>query len=44
MFDHSKTLKILGGEIYVESQIDIIFESLSGSSNQFKLNCSMKKN
>ena len=27
MFDHLNTLEILGGEIDVESQIDIIFES-----------------
>ena len=28
MFDHLNTLEILGGEINVESQIDIIFKSL----------------
>ena len=39
MFDHLNTLKILGGEIDAESQIDIILESMSDSFNQFKLNC-----
>ena len=43
MFDHLKTLEILGNEINVESQIDIILESLPDSFNQFKLNCSMNK-
>ena len=33
MFDHLNTLEILGGEIDVESQIDIILESLPDSFN-----------
>ena len=33
MFDHLNTLEILGGEIDVESQIDIIIESWSDSFN-----------
>ena len=43
IFYHLNTLEILGGEIDVESQIDIILESLSDSFNQFKLNYSMNK-
>ena len=43
MFDHLNTLEILGGEIDVESQIDIIFESHLDFFNQFKLNYSMNK-
>ena len=43
MFGYLNTLEILGGEMDVESQIDIIFESLPDSFNQFKLNCSMNK-
>ena len=43
MFDHLNTLEILGGEINVESQIDIILESRPNSFNQFKLNCIMNK-
>ena len=42
MFDHLNTLEILSGEIDAESQIDIILESLPGSFNQFKFNCSMR--
>ena len=43
IFDHLNTLKILGGEIDAESQIDIIPKLLSDSFDQFKLNCSMNK-
>ena len=43
MFDHLNTLKILSGEIDVESQIDIILESLSNSFDQFNLNSSINK-
>ena len=43
MFDHSNTLEILGDEINVESQIDIILQSLPNSFNQFKLNYNMNK-
>ena len=43
IFDHLNTLEILGGEIDIESQIDIILEWLFDSFNQFKLNCSMNK-
>ena len=43
MFDHLNTLEILGGDIDVKSQIDIILESLTESFNQFKLNYSMNK-
>ena len=39
LFDHLNTLDILGGEIYVESQINIILDSF----NQFKLNYNMNK-
>ena len=41
MFDHLNTLEILDGEIDVESQIDIIFELLPDSFNQFKLKYNM---
>ena len=43
MFDHLNTLKILSGEIDIESQIDIILESLSNSFDQFNLNSSINK-
>ena len=43
IFVHLNTLEILGGEIDVESQTDIIIKSLLDSFNQFKLNCSMNK-
>ena len=43
MFDHLNTLQILGCEIDIESQIDIILELLLDSFNQFKLNYSMNK-
>ena len=43
MFDHLNTLKILSGEIDIESQIDIILESLSNYFNQFNLNSSINK-
>ena len=43
MFDNLSTLEILGGEINIESQIDIILESLSDSFNQFKHNYNMNK-
>ena len=33
IFDHLNTLKILGGEINAESQIDIILESLPDAFN-----------
>ena len=43
IFDHLNTIEILSGEIDAQSQIDIIFESLSNSFNQFKPNCIMNK-
>ena len=43
MFEHLNTLEILGGDIVVESQINIILESLHDSFNQFKLNFTMNK-
>ena len=43
IFDYLNTLQIIGGQIDVESEIDIILGSLPDSFNQFKLNCSMNK-
>ena len=43
IFDHLNTREILGCETDVESQIDIILESLPNSFNQLRLNCSMNE-
>ena len=43
MIGYMNILEVLGAEIYGETQVDMILNSLPASFNQFKLNYSMNK-